>query len=139
MRKKFSHGVVLSIAAVMVFMLMIACSNGDGADVAYGGNRVGMIEIGRSSSSAMKAISTTVTYSSEVEDLYWYYKAKKDDDGYTSGQTEGFVAVSYPESTGLSGKILNSDGFSYGSTAYTDLFRKMDFHQSFTPVGWMSA
>lgn len=103
MKKRLFVCVILIITMVYMF---VSCSN----DVTEA-NKLGKISIGNR---GLKAIGTVVTYNSEVEDLYWYYSATKADDGYRTGQTSGFVPVSDPETQGLSGKILNSDGFSYG-------------------------
>lgn len=109
MKRKLFLSAILIIAMVFMF---VACSN----EVAAPANKLGKITIG---GDAGKAISTVVTYSSDVEQLYWYYKATKLDDGYTTGAKTNFVPVAVagnPESAdkGLSGKILHSDGFSYG-------------------------
>ncbi len=77
-------------------------------------DRTGAIFLGNNE----RSIGTAVTYTDDVENLYWYYKATKNDDGYTTGATDGYVSVvkdsSGSPTKGLSGKTLASNGFSYG-------------------------
>lgn len=110
MRKNHLWITILLIAMIFTF---VSCS--DGVKTV---DKVGNIAIGENPQT--KAIATVVTYSSEVEDLYWYYKATKVDDGYTTGNTNNAFVPVVEEGTpaapakGLSGKILKSEGFSYG-------------------------
>ena len=104
-----------AIATILMAFAFVSCSG----NVEAPEDRLGTISLGDNS----RAVTTVVEYSSEVEDLVWFYKATKLDDGYTTGQTDGLVpvaaatkadgATSYTPTKGLSGKTL--DGvFSYG-------------------------
>ena len=103
-----------AIATILMAFAFVSCSG----NVEAPEDRLGTISLGDNS----RAVTTVVKYSSEVENLVWFYKATKLDDGYTTGDTnDKFVAVAkatgssgnYKPTTGLSGKTL--DGvFSYG-------------------------
>ncbi len=106
-----------AIAAILLIFAFVSCSGNVAPE-----DKLGKITFGEENS---KAVTTVVVYSNEVEDLVWFYSATKLDDGYTTGQTNGFVSVaaatkesgettSYTPTNGLSGKTLDSVGFSYG-------------------------
>lgn len=96
---------LVTIAAIVMMLAVVSCSESVAPE-----DKLGTITFGENTS---RAVGTVVTYSDDVEDMYWYYSAKKLDDGYTTGNTAGkLVAVSSEK--GLSGKTLQSTGFSYG-------------------------
>ncbi len=101
---------LMALVTVLTVFTFVACSGNVTPE-----DKLGRISLGEDTS---RAIGTAVTYSSDVENLYWYYKATKADDGFTTGQTDGYVAVVVDSKNdpvkGLSGNILNSKGFSYG-------------------------
>ena len=99
------RNLLIAIAVILVMFAFVACSESVAPE-----DRLGTITFGKNSS---RAVGTVVQYSDDVEDMYWYYSAKKLDDGFTTGNTGGkLVAVSSEK--GLSGKTLESTGFSYG-------------------------
>ena len=99
------RNLLVTIAAIVMMLAIVSCSENVAPE-----DRLGTITFGENTS---RAVGTVVTYSDDVEDMYWYYSAKKLDDGYTTGNTAGkLVAVSSEK--GLSGKTLQSTGFSYG-------------------------
>lgn len=104
---------LLAIAAILTIFAFVSCSN-EVAPLAE--NKLGMITLGDNS----RTVGYTVAYSDQVEELYWYYKAEKIDDGYKTGQKDSLTPVfsstdnSDNDGKGLSGRTLNSDGFSYG-------------------------
>ena len=107
---------LVTIAAIIMMLAFVSCSENVTLE-----DKLGTIIFGEENS---RAVGTVVKYSNEVEDMIWFYQATKLDDGYTTGKTDGFVAVAeatkvdgqttYTATPGLSGKTLNSTGFSYG-------------------------
>ena len=99
------RNLLIAVAAILVMFAFAACSESVAPE-----DRLGTITFDNNTS---RAVGTVVKYSDDVEDMYWYYSAKKLDDGFTTGNTGGkLVAVSSEK--GLSGKTLASAGFSYG-------------------------
>ncbi len=107
-----------TIASILMIFAFVSCSNEIAPE-----DKLGTITFGEDDS---RAVTTVVKYSKEAEEMVWFYRATKLDDGYTTGSTgEKFVSVaefaktgSDPETiatsmTGLSGKTLNNK-FSYG-------------------------
>ena len=104
------RNLLVTIAAIVMMLAIVSCSESVAPE-----DKLGTITFGENTS---RAVGTVVKYSNEVEDMYWYYKATKKDDGYTTGDTAGKlvpVAVNTEKQPlqGLSGKTLNNN-FSYG-------------------------
>ncbi len=108
---------LVAFAVVLTIFAFVSCSNEVASQAE---DKLGSITF-----ASERTISTTVSYGEEVEEMYWFYKAEKLDDGYTTGDTAGLLKpVSVTKATesgdtdiinqGLTGKTLNSDGFSYG-------------------------
>ena len=72
---------LIAIAAVLVMFAFVACSESVAPE-----DRLGTITFDNNTS---RAVGTVVKYSNEVEDMYWYYSAAKQDDGYNTGDTKG--------------------------------------------------
>lgn len=98
-----------ALVAILLIFTSVACSNNAAAPE----DKVGRIIVGDNS----RAVGTVVQYSNDVEDLIWFYKATKLDDGYTTGKANSLTLVrelsSDSPQAGLSGQTLNGN-FSYG-------------------------
>lgn len=105
MKKRILITALVILLAVFTF---VSCSNEVTPE-----DMLGSITFGDDGS---KALKTDVAYSAEVENLYWYYTAAKNDYGYTSGKKETYTPVATDSNgvatTGLQQKTL--EGFSYG-------------------------
>lgn len=106
MKKSF---LLTALAVIAIAFAFVSCSGNAAPE-----DRLGKITFGDDDS---RVVGTVVTYSNQVEDMYWYYTAEKLDDGYSTGATSTLLPVAVDEDDnpiqGLSGKTLN-DNFSYG-------------------------
>lgn len=111
---KKSLGLLMIVIAVIA-MAFVSCD----ASTAPKADAVGEVVL---DSSQSRGISVTVDNTVEVEDLYWYYKAEKKDNGlFNTGVTDGFVPVNTTAEgaadIGLQGANLGL--FSYGNWEFT--------------------
>ena len=84
---KKSIGLLMIVMAV-ISMAFVSCD----ANTAPQADTLGEIYI--SSESQSRGISVTGANTHEVENLFWYYKAEKNDNGlFNTGVTNGFVPV----------------------------------------------
>lgn len=105
-----------ALVSIMLIFTFVACSNNAAAPE----DKLGRITFGDDNS---RVVTTVVSYSEQVEDLIWFYKATKLDDGYTTGETKDWTPIAEIKDSngsldsaamkGLSGKTLNNN-FSYG-------------------------
>ena len=112
---KKSIGLLMIVMAV-ISMAFVSCD----ANTAPQADILGEIYLSNDSQSRGITVSGTNTH--EVESLYWYYKAVKNDNGlFNTGVTKGFVPVNKTEA-GVADKGLenaNLGFFSYGNWTFT--------------------
>ena len=108
--------VLLMIVAAVISLAFVSCD----ANTAPQADILGEIYLSNDSQSRGITVSGTNTH--EVESLYWYYKAVKNDNGlFNTGVTKGFVPVNKTEA-GVADKGLenaNLGFFSYGNWTFT--------------------
>lgn len=112
---KKSIGLLMIVMAV-ISMAFVSCD----ANTAPQTDTLG--EIYLSNESQSREITVTGDNAHEVENLFWYYKAEKIDNGlFNTGATDGFVPVKKTQAgehdKGLSGAKLGL--FSYGNWTFT--------------------
>lgn len=105
---------LLMIVMTVIAFAFVSCD----ASTAPESDRLGSIILADSQSRSINVTSESI---SDVESLYWYYKAGKTDGGlFNTGATNGFVPVKEGEgesAKGLSGVDLGQ--FSYGKWSFS--------------------
>ncbi|MGN0840273.1 MAG: hypothetical protein ACI4NB_05495 [Candidatus Ornithospirochaeta sp.] len=111
---KKSIGLLMIVAAV-ISLAFVSCD----ANTAPQADTLGEIYLSNDSQSRGITVSGTNTH--EVESLYWYYKAVKNDNGlFNTGVTNGFVPVKTNTEGAVAGLSEENLGlFSYGNWTFT--------------------
>lgn len=112
---KKSIGLLMIVMAV-ISMAFVSCD----ANTAPQADILGEIYLSNDSNS--RGITATGANTNEVESLYWYYKAEKNDNGlFNTGVTNGFVPVKTDEEGAAIAGLneANLGLFSYGNWTFT--------------------